>query len=524
MEGGKRANPMPAGWKDGDGTGQEGGRSWADRVRGSERGTAAGAAGAAGGGAALAHAVAEHEAVRDDLDAEDEDGEDFDAQPAKSAAELRRDWDAAAETVRYLERRGGPRVPAAVLDSAKLHRDEAERAWRAVKQPHPVGKRLRWAAAALDDALAKEQAHRAELQEFEAEVAQRRSELQERQEADAARTAKRRRELDELREEAGADGTVEERCGRVAMEHIKKIRPTLWATRVAQEGINRDVGPALERALDNISEDSPAWLPLQGALAAVTGVLGVLDEAINDTGDARRFDMAAADGDGSTSEMVDSLDAISLPENAGGASAGGATNGGGAGSSADEGAATGAKRRALEGDGGTSTRWTRSQQAHGPWTRVHDTRSNEGGNAAAADQASGQLPNGGSSAAAAPSGGAGGTPGAASGAVPGADDVARKVEEATRRRTAEEAAERQRLEQALSPQERAQAQALFAQQAAASAVGFGSAQALEIAQRVHQDRLKEVVKLAREKDIPLVVAELQAMSAEELEDWAARHV
>ncbi len=99
-----------------------------------------------------------------------------------------------------------------------------------------------------------------------------------------------------------------------------------------------------------------------------------------------------------------------------------------------------------------------------------------------------------------------------------------KIQEAATRRAEEEAEERRRLEQALTPEQRAKAEALHAQQAAAAAAQFGSAEASEIARQAHHKRVAEVVKAAREKDILVDQAELMQGTAEELADWAQRHI
>ncbi len=98
-------------------------------------------------------------------------GEEGTEHVAHTAAELRREWNEAAEAVRLLERRGGPRVSQVVLDRARSHRDDAERARRAAKPPHPLGKRIRWAAAVLETALTKQQTNQRELEEFDADTA-----------------------------------------------------------------------------------------------------------------------------------------------------------------------------------------------------------------------------------------------------------------------------------------------------------------------------------------------------------------
>ncbi len=429
-----------------------------------------------------------------------DDVEDDGASPLRTAAELRRDWNAAAETVRFLEQRGGPGV----------HKP----CWRGPDATATTLNALGERSIALEEAMAKEEAHRAELEDFEHEVERRRNELLARQEADAARTAKRQRELDDLRAEAGPPSTASgtDGFGRRVMERIAQVRPTMWATRMAHEGISSDVGPALEEALGFLLEDSPAWAPLQGALSAITGVFGVLDAAVNGKEDADQFDMAEEDREGAEAWPDDSLDAIRLPEAEGKADSRGAA-GGGDGDFA--------KRRAVAGPGGGVARWTRSRDGgEGAWTRSRADTARAGstarsGAATSHDSGTGHQ---------APTGAAAVTPPAGGEAAAAAAEMQRNIEDAQRRRAAAEAEERERLEQAMSPEERAQAETLHAQQAAAASVGFGTAQALELAQRVHSDRLNEVLKAARERDEPVDLAEMRAMSAEELEDWARRHV
>ncbi len=529
VEAGRRANSLAAAQR-GVGRPAVGGEpTWAERLRGDGGGdaTACGEEATVAASGAVRRgqdATVGTGTVRGQRDEEDidrptnmdggDDGEDDGVAPLRTAAELRRDWNAAAETVRFLEKRGGPSVPQAVLEGARRHRDDAERVWRAVKQPHPIGKRLRWAAIALEEAMAKEEAHRAELEDFEHEMERRRNELLARQEADAARTAKKQRELDDLRAEAGPPSTAggSDGFGRRVMERIAHVRPTMWATRMAHEGISSDVGPALEEALGFLPEDSPAWAPLQGALSAITGVFGVLDAAVNGKEDADQFDMAVEDSEGAETWPEDSLDAVSLPEAEGTADGRGAA-GGGDGDFA--------KRRAVAGPGGGVARWTRSRDGgEGAWTRSRAETARAGstarsGAATSHDSGTGHQ---------APTGAAAVTPPAGGAAAAAAAEMQRNIEDAGRRRAAAEAEERRRLEQAMSPQERAQAETLHAQQAAAASVGFGTAQALELAQRVHSDRLNEVLKAARERDEPADLAEMRAMSAEGLEDFARRHV
>ncbi len=498
------------------------------RDRGGVATTADGAEGSDDGDIAMAKDGAEATATDGRIDDDDED----DVPPAATADELRRAWRDAAETVRFLERRGGPKVPAAVLEGARGHRDAAERAWRAAKQPHPLGRRLKWAAEALEAAMAKEEAHRAELAEFEEEYARRRTALLARQDADVARTARKQEALDELRMEARpAEGDAD--VGARATAAAKEVRPTLWAARVALEGIQEDVGPALEKALYATTEGSATWEVLQGALSSVTSVFNVLQGAVRCKDEADQYDMARDDGMGYDAWEGDSLDEISLPEDADIANRG--RRGERAWKTNEAGDNEGAKRRALEGASPPAARWTRARNGgEGAWTRsddgdgAHGVGTTTGGSSgrpsmggSSADHLVGTATSGGKTA----PGGRGLTAAEANEAT--AAEVAehrRKAGEAEQRRAAEEAAERTRLAQSYSAEERAQAESLHAQQAAAANAGFGSEHAQEIARRIHQQRVDEIVKLARERDIPVDLQEMRGLTSEDLEDWARRHV
>jgi DNA-binding MarR family transcriptional regulator len=421
-------------------------------------------------------------------------GDDDDAGDAEpTPAELRRHWDDAAQAVRHLERRGGPKMPEAVLEAARRHRDEAERRWRAAKPAHPIGRRIRWAAEAVEAAMEKQRVHKEELVEFEENTARRRGELLERQAADDERVARKQRELDDLRAEAGPT-SVEEAAGARAMEVTRQTRPTMWATRAALEGIQADVGPALERAVEALPEGSAAWCDLQGVLSAVTSIHGILDQAVHCGGEARAHYIGDDGSAGMDDDVDDSLGDISLPEEDPTGGVASAEGGDGREERGDD-----AKRRAVEGPGGGAARWVRHRDGggEGAWQKE---RHSAGGDAQPC------------AAATTPTLGA------------RACEVAARVEEAEARRAEQEAADRRRLEASYTPEQRAQAENLHAQQRAAASAGFGTAEAREIARRVHLERVDQIVKAAREKDIEFSLAELRDATAEELEDWARRHV
>ncbi len=422
---------------------------------------------------------------------------------APSAAELRRQWADAAETVKFLERRGA-KASELVLAQARADRDDLERRWRAAKPIHPLAKRLRWAAQELESALTKQEANRAELDRFEEWAVRRRAELTARAEADAARTAKKQKILDDLRAESGHSPLLKD-GGRI-MEEIRRMQPTVWATRTALRGINDDVGPAMEAALEALPEGSQAWMELHGALSSITNVQGILADALDSAASrADEYDMAAGDGDGDEGGEYDSLDGVSLPgeANAGdmhdvelhGTQRDGGTRGAGGGPTS------------CSAHGGSS-RWAKPRGgSEGAWQRLSwaDEQAAEAKERGTDDEVAKERQR------------------AEAAAKELAEQQAR-IQDAARRRAEEEADERRRLVQALTPEQRAQAEALHAQQAAAASVQFGSAAATEIARQAHCKRVAEVVKAAREKDILVNQEELMQGTPEELADWAQRHI
>ncbi len=209
---------------------------------------------------------------RSDLDAEefdegaaedDEYDDDDYAEDKADASEeaLRRAWEEAKVACRRLERTEG--MPHAVVDAARKHRDETEASWRAAKQPHPLHKRLRWAQRDLDAALAKQQAHQAEMERALEEMAQRRKFLEERAEADRLRTERRKRALQSLHDVGAHPPTT-------ACED---------AAKAAVVGIQSELGPTLCGLADKLECGSPAWLEIQTAMAALQQVQGLLQGA-----------------------------------------------------------------------------------------------------------------------------------------------------------------------------------------------------------------------------------------------------
>ncbi len=196
------------------------------------------------------------DARADELHDGEVDEDEMDGDQPTSEGDLRQAWDDARETVRLLE--GNPRSSPSVLAAARRQRDGAEAAWRAAKPPHPLHKRLRWAQRAYDSAVAKQQLHQAELDQFEQETTKRRRQLLERGQVDKARTAKRLGALEDLLDQG--------------QRQRRQPLASMWAAQACATGIDTDVGPALAAVADKLEEGSPAWLELQAAMASLANV------------------------------------------------------------------------------------------------------------------------------------------------------------------------------------------------------------------------------------------------------------
>ncbi len=181
--------------------------------------------------------------------------------------DLRAAWDDAREVCRQLER--NPRASPGLVESARAQRDEAEARWRAARPQQPLSKRLRWAEKALTEAVAKQEAHQRELEQFERDVEQKRRTMLERAGVDEARTARKRAALDELRGQGSAPRAAS-MCEKAA--------------RTAATGIATDLGPTLLAAAERLEEGSPAWGELQVAMSTLSDLEHVLRMAFSDGG------------------------------------------------------------------------------------------------------------------------------------------------------------------------------------------------------------------------------------------------
>ncbi len=479
--------------------------------------------------------------AEDDGDGGDEVDDDADADADEpSESDLRRAWDEARDAVRLLERTS-QRVPQELLAQARAQRAAAEERWRAAKTPQPLEKRLRWAEAALTEAVAKQEAHRRELLEFERATEERRRELHHRAEVDDARTARKREALDILRRE-GAPQAVPA-CER--------------ALRIAAEGIDSDLGPALAAVADKVPEGSPVWLELQAALATLCNVDGVLRQA-----------MRQQPGQAQPAQPPPPPQRVQRPSvydisDAGASSHAHRAGQGGGGGDATAPAATeprapaaappadsGAQRPAVA----ATSRWAKQAADGAPWgtkawqkqsSTKADAVADGGGQASgggqpsadAAEEARRLLQQHHQQAAAEEERARAAAAAVAAEANAEAErqrqlaahrhqqheEALRQQREAIKRAEDAAAAEQERQRMALlantPPEELKRMAALHAQQAAIQAAGFGTQQASEGAGLVHQGRAQELAAAATARGVDADAETLMAMSPEQLADW-----
>ncbi len=277
---------------------------------------------------------------------DDQKGEDHadDAAPEEGHGptedDLKQEWVAACHSCRLLER--DTRTPSRLVGEARAQRDEAERRWRAAKTPHPLHKRLRWAENELNEAMAKEEAHRRELQAHLESSARRTAQLQERQATDVARVARKREALAALLSEgAGAP---------------RPLPAAERAARIAATGISTDVAPSLAAAIERLGAPLGGGEEVEGVrqeLQIVAVSLARLEEVLRDGNAA-----SAAEAMAASAQHYDISDHHRgrSPPGGDGACAQGGSSSDGAGKPAVAPA---------------NARWTRNS-TNGPWRRSDD--------------------------------------------------------------------------------------------------------------------------------------------------------
>ncbi len=461
--------------------------------------------------------------------------------------QLRREWQNYCQVCRNLER--DATTPARLLADARSLRDEAEKKWRAAKTPHPLYKRVRWAESELRDAQAKEALHQRELDVHLEQTARRTRELETRQRADAARTARKLAALQELHRE-GATSTVLPAAERAA--------------RIAATGMGMDVVPALAAAVERLSmplgDDVEAFRDeLRQVAISASRVEGVLKEAVCQAasgGGPARFDIGDAGHDGGGNDEAAATDG----DGDGGRDATGAT------------VATEASAQAA-----AVAKWRRTQE-NGPWRRASSSE-------AAAQQARRLLAQEAARMEGGAQGAAPGVPPSAAGVGAATTDTvtnehqqeemgattndlaeaerrdrrraelqfqrevlqsqsvqqwqreelqrqqrAQQQQEELRRhqeqlqraneaRAADEAKQREAYIASMSKDELARAAALHAQQAAVGACAFGTQAASELAGIAHQHHVRSVAGAAGSTDEGAAIDALMSMSPEEFAAW-----
>jgi hypothetical protein len=498
--------------------------------------------GGAGGGDSDVDICGGDDGAQADDDAEDaevvEDADQGGDGGGPSEGELKRVWLSHCNSCRLLERDGGTQP--ALLCAAREQRDRAERAWRAAKQPHPLHKRLRWAEGELREAEAKEEGHRRELSAHLEQAARRTAELEARVATDVARTARKREALARLLSEG----------------NTRPCPAAERAARIAVTGI-RELAPALSSVIEHMGDDAAEMRQeLQLVSVALGRVEGVLLEAT---------ETAAA---GRTPTHFDISDATTGARDGGG-------DDGGTAVAAEAAAANDYGRATAEGatarpPAAAAPRWTKTE-GNGQWKRRIVSAAEAAEAARSMLQRRGATT--GTTTSSASGGGGGGAATAAAAVLSSAatNDLAeaerrareasqlqtqqaleqqqrqqtleqqqlgeqqriqreaRRQEEMLRHqlalqqaaaaRAAEEAKQREELIAKLSPEERARAEALHAQNAAVGAAAFGTQAASHLAGLAHQSHVQHLAHATAGEDDEAHVHHLMSLSPEELADY-----
>ncbi len=146
-----------------------------------------------------------------------------------------------------------------------------------------------WAQRRYDRAVALQSRTRESIEELDKDYEQRRADLLEKLTADKERTAKRRRELEDLQDEAGG-----ERPRRRSEGDDGAIRRACAQTCAA---MRQHVGPGLTALAEQLDTGSAAWTTLTGIVSTLNASHDALQQAVDSTGaDAQRFNIGG-DGD-----------------------------------------------------------------------------------------------------------------------------------------------------------------------------------------------------------------------------------
>ncbi len=316
-------------------------------------------AGDAGDDAGAGHVVGDG----DDADEGEDDG-------PPSPGTLHRAWLDEVAVVRRLRQQGLATTHPAMRAACEA-RDAAEREWRSAKDPTPAAVKLARAQSKLDRAIELQSESWKALTDYEAAHAEKLAALRARLEEDRERVSLRRRQLEEVQAEVGAEGRVG-RAWAEQGEAARQVHSTLCST----------VAPTIAALVDQLDSATPAWTVLNGLLSTLSDSRVLLEKAFTPAPATQCFNLAkgdAAEGDSEGSVWSESHDPPG-----GGGGAGQGTEGGGVQtgsmhvSHAAGGAATQGDDGARDHCMGTGEWWdsgwaegARWQECgHGKWTRA----------------------------------------------------------------------------------------------------------------------------------------------------------
>ncbi len=218
---------------------------------------------------------------RPDVD-DEEDHDQVEEEDEPSVLELRRRWQREIGVVKNLTKQLRADHPA--LRAAAEARDAAEAAWRSAKDPTPLALRLSRAQSKLDRAIEIQGETYAALCDLESDYEAKREALRTKLGEDKERVSERRRQLEEVQEEAGAQASGGVRRG--GGDAIRQACGTL-----------QGVTPVISALANELDASSPAWRALSGILESLQASQKLLQDAVTrpaGSATAQQFDI----GDG----------------------------------------------------------------------------------------------------------------------------------------------------------------------------------------------------------------------------------
>ncbi len=231
-------------------------------------------------------------------------GEDGGGGEPSTPNTLHRAWQNEVAVVRRLKVQGIAATHPA-MQAACSARDAAERLWRDAKDPAPAAVRLARAQTKLDRAIELQAEARRALSDYEKEHEGKLAALHARLDENRERVSLRRRQLEEIQEEVGAEGGG----GRVRAaqgEAAKQVHAALCGT----------VAPTIAALVEQLDSSTPAWTVLNGLLSTLTDSQALLEQAFTPARAAQKYDIA--DGDDGHWEGSEWSESHDLPGKGGG--------------------------------------------------------------------------------------------------------------------------------------------------------------------------------------------------------------